>query len=136
MPALLSPYPCAAVPNRSVTLGRSTATSSVSPVSVSGKLVYDTVHDTKEDEHRVGVGVGSELLGHQLALAAAVLQVSEEPVEPGQGAGSAAGAEPRPRNVPYRVSPEAGRLDRSVIHGFVPGPLRMSGRWSGRAAPR
>jgi hypothetical protein len=39
-------------------------------------------------EHRNGVGVGGQLLVQQLALvAAAVFQVDEQPVEPGQGAG-------------------------------------------------
>jgi hypothetical protein len=62
-----------------------------------------------------------------------VLQVGEEPVEPGEGAGLGGqrGTEAEERAVQGGVSPEARRLDRSVIHGFLPEPLRMSGRWSG-----
>ena len=62
----------------------------------------DAVGGLDSDEHRDAVGVGGQLLGQQLALvAAAVLQVGEQPVEPGQGAclGGQRGAEAEERSV-------------------------------------
>ena len=48
----------------------------------------DAVGGLDPDEHRDAVGVGGQLLVQQFALvAAAVFEVGEQPVEPGQGAG-------------------------------------------------
>ena len=62
----------------------------------------DAVGGLDSDEHGDAVGVGRQLLVQQLALvAAAVFQVDQQPVEPGQGAGLGGqrGAEAEERSV-------------------------------------
>jgi hypothetical protein len=80
----------------------------------------DAVGGLDPDEHRDGVGVGGELLGKQFALvAAAVLQVGEEPVEPGEGAGlgGQCGAEAEERAV---QGVTGGQAAGQIGHSRVP----------------
>jgi hypothetical protein len=104
---------------------------------VEGVSCPDAVRGLDPDEHRDAVRVGGELLGQQLALvAAAVLQVGEQPVEPGQsaGLGGQGGAETEERAVQGVTRGQtAGQIGH---HGFLPEPRRTWGRWSGRAVPR
>jgi hypothetical protein len=80
----------------------------------------DAVGGLDADEHRDGVGVGRQLLVQQLALvAAAVFEVGEQPVEPGQGAGlgGQCGAEAEERSV---QGVTRGQTARQVDHSRIP----------------